>query len=101
MPVLMPARCSGWSGWRSLRRTGIFSFTRNPLRRVSLHYLTPDRRQPFPLECRSPVANMQRVVVARFRTESDADGYLKSVRRLIPDGQFQVIFDGEPRSLIP
>lgn len=40
--------------------------------------------------------NMQRVVVARFRTESDADGYLKIVRRLTPDGQFLVVFDGDP-----
>jgi hypothetical protein len=37
--------------------------------------------------------NMQRVVVARCRSESDADGYCQTFRRLIPNGEFIVVFD--------
>ncbi|MEH2244849.1 hypothetical protein [Nostoc sp.] len=44
------------------------------------------------------LANMQRVVVARFRTQSDADGYLQVIQRLIPDGKFLVVFDGDTKS---
>lgn len=36
---------------------------------------------------------MQRVVVGRFRTESDADGFATFLRRQIPDGNFAVIYD--------
>jgi hypothetical protein len=44
------------------------------------------------------LANMQRVVVARYRTQSDADGYLRVIQRLIPDGKFLVVFDGDTKS---
>lgn len=44
------------------------------------------------------LANMQRVVLARFRTQSDADGYLRVIQRLIPDGKFLVVFDGNTKS---
>jgi predicted house-cleaning noncanonical NTP pyrophosphatase (MazG superfamily) len=37
--------------------------------------------------------NMQREIVARFRSESDADGHLKVLRRLNPGSTFQVVFD--------
>lgn len=37
--------------------------------------------------------NFQRVVVARFRTESDADGHCQSLRRLLPEAKFIVVFD--------
>ena len=36
---------------------------------------------------------MQRVVVARFRKRSDAEGHLKALKRLMPDAQFVIIFD--------
>ncbi|HLP90665.1 MAG TPA: hypothetical protein VK184_19055 [Nostocaceae cyanobacterium] len=39
------------------------------------------------------VANSEKVIVARFRTRSDADGYIQHLRQLIPDGTFEVIFD--------
>lgn len=43
---------------------------------------------------------MQRVVVGRFRTRSDADGHLTFLREQIPNATFIVIFDGElPNSL--
>ncbi|WP_293060119.1 MULTISPECIES: hypothetical protein [unclassified Moorena] len=35
---------------------------------------------------------MQRVVVARFRKRSDAEGHLKALKRLMPDAQFVIIF---------
>ncbi|MBE9207253.1 hypothetical protein IQ244_12100 [Nostoc sp. LEGE 06077] len=37
--------------------------------------------------------DMQRVTVARFRSRSDADGYVQSLRQLIPDANFVVVFD--------
>lgn len=37
--------------------------------------------------------NFQRVVVARFRNPSDAEGHCQSLSRLMPDGKFIVVFD--------
>lgn len=37
--------------------------------------------------------NMQRVVVARFKSRSDADGYTQALQQLIPESTFVVIFD--------
>lgn len=37
--------------------------------------------------------DMQRVIVARFRSRSDADGHVQSLRQLIPDANFVVVFD--------
>jgi len=37
--------------------------------------------------------NMQRSIVTRFRTRSDADGHLSFLRTHMPKSQFQVIFD--------
>lgn len=37
--------------------------------------------------------DFQRVVVARFRNPSDAEGNCQSLSRLIPDGKFIVVFD--------
>ncbi|NEO73940.1 hypothetical protein [Moorena sp. SIO3H5] len=40
---------------------------------------------------------MQRVIVARFRNRSDAEGHLQALKRLMPDAQFIIIFDlGKP-----
>jgi hypothetical protein len=36
---------------------------------------------------------MQRVVVGRFRSHSDAEGHLQALRRLIPDAQLVIMFD--------
>lgn len=36
---------------------------------------------------------MQRVVMGRFRTESDADGYFRFLRQHLPDAAFEVIYD--------
>lgn len=37
--------------------------------------------------------DMQRLIVARFRSRSDADGHLQFLRHQIPDGEFIVVFD--------
>jgi hypothetical protein len=39
---------------------------------------------------------MQRIVVGRFRSRSDADGHLACLRQLIPNASFVVFFDPQP-----
>jgi hypothetical protein len=39
--------------------------------------------------------DMQHIIVARCRTEFDANGYFHALRRLSPNGKFIVIFDGD------
>lgn len=41
------------------------------------------------------LANMQRVTVARFVKESDADGFTQALRRLEPHAKFIVVFEPE------
>jgi hypothetical protein len=36
---------------------------------------------------------MQRVTICRFRKESDADGYAKTLSQLTSDSKFIVVFD--------
>ncbi|MGF1513407.1 MAG: hypothetical protein ACFB5Z_06900 [Elainellaceae cyanobacterium] len=43
--------------------------------------------------------NMQRSVLNRFRTRSDADGHTTFLRHHIPQGEFQVIFDPQTDAL--
>jgi hypothetical protein len=35
----------------------------------------------------------QRQIVARFRSRSDADGYVQHLRQVIPNASFMVVFD--------
>ncbi|MDZ8187977.1 MAG: hypothetical protein RMX96_24390 [Nostoc sp. ChiSLP02] len=37
--------------------------------------------------------NMQRVIVARFRNRSDAEGHLLALSQLIPNARFVILFD--------
>lgn len=39
------------------------------------------------------VPNAQPVIVARFRSRSDADGYLRHLRQVIPNTTFEIIVD--------
>jgi hypothetical protein len=39
------------------------------------------------------VSDMERVIVARFRSRSDADGYLRHLRQEIPNSTFEVVVD--------
>ncbi|AOY81902.1 hypothetical protein BJP36_20315 [Moorena producens JHB] len=36
---------------------------------------------------------MQRIVVRRFRNRSDAEGHMQALKRLMPDGNFVIVFD--------
>jgi hypothetical protein len=38
-------------------------------------------------------SEQEKVIIARFRTRSDADGYMQHLRQVVPDATFQVIFD--------
>ncbi|MDY6783633.1 MAG: hypothetical protein SW833_14010 [Cyanobacteriota bacterium] len=40
--------------------------------------------------------NLQRIVVGRFRSWSDAEGHLKVLRQLIPTASMIVVFDPPP-----
>ncbi|MDZ7949904.1 MULTISPECIES: hypothetical protein [unclassified Nostoc] len=37
--------------------------------------------------------NTQREIVARFRSRSDADGYMRHLPQEIPDASYMVVFD--------
>ncbi len=37
--------------------------------------------------------NLQRAIVSRFRSRSDADGYAQHLRQLMPEIEFEVVFD--------
>ncbi|MBW4563760.1 MAG: hypothetical protein KME32_21965 [Mojavia pulchra JT2-VF2] len=39
------------------------------------------------------VPNTEPVIVARFRSRSDADGYLRHLRQVIPNTSFEIIVD--------
>ncbi|MFM5982395.1 MAG: hypothetical protein ACKO9I_18040 [Sphaerospermopsis kisseleviana] len=41
------------------------------------------------------IANQERIIIARFRSRSDADGYIQHLRQLIPDGSFEIFFDSQ------
>lgn len=40
--------------------------------------------------------DMQRVIIERFRSPADAEGYLKFLRQEMPHGKFEVVFDYPP-----
>lgn len=37
--------------------------------------------------------NMQRITVAQFYNRSDAEGYMQIIRQLIPNAQFEIVFN--------
>ena len=39
---------------------------------------------------------MQRTIVGRFRSRSDAEGHLQRLRQLIPQASFVLVFDLQP-----
>ncbi|NEO15414.1 MULTISPECIES: hypothetical protein [unclassified Moorena] len=50
-----------------------------------------DRLSPWVIVRLLP--KMQRVVVARFRNRSNAEGHLHRLRQLMPDVEFVIIFE--------
>ena len=45
--------------------------------------------------------DMQQEIVARFRTQSDANGHLSCLSRQIPNDRYLVFFDYQPSSTTP
>ncbi len=41
------------------------------------------------------LADKERVIVARFRSRSDADGYVQHLRQMVPAGSFEIFFDSQ------
>lgn len=39
--------------------------------------------------------NLQRVTVGQYRNRSDADGHLQIIRHLMPNAEFEVVFNPE------
>lgn len=44
---------------------------------------------------------MQRIIVARFRNRSDAEGHVQCLRQLIPHASFIVVFDPPVKLEVP
>lgn len=42
----------------------------------------------------------QREIVARFRSRSDADGYMQRLRQMMPDASFMVVFDCQREEVV-
>ncbi|CAA9264360.1 hypothetical protein AVDCRST_MAG92-2655 [uncultured Coleofasciculus sp.] len=40
-----------------------------------------------------PIPNLQAQIVARFRRRVDAEGRLKILKRMTPNGSFEIVFD--------
>jgi len=45
-------------------------------------------------------SSTERVIIARFRTRSDADGYMQHISKLIPDASFELIFDSRREEVV-
>ncbi|WP_353929621.1 hypothetical protein WJM97_15060 [Okeanomitos corallinicola TIOX110] len=43
------------------------------------------------------VAQQKRIIVARFRTRSDADGYIQHLRQQAPQDAFEIFFDSQSK----
>ncbi|MBD2136286.1 hypothetical protein H6F32_01505 [Anabaena sp. FACHB-1237] len=46
------------------------------------------------------VSEQERQIVARFRSRSDAEGYIQHIRQLIPDGAFELLFDCQKQEVV-
>ncbi|MDY6784057.1 MAG: hypothetical protein SW833_16170 [Cyanobacteriota bacterium] len=55
-----------------------------------------ERLQPWCVVRHLP--NLQRLTVARFSRRSDAEGYLRALRRLMPTANHVVVFAIAPRA---
>jgi hypothetical protein len=55
--------------------------------------IMPYREQLAPWIVVRLLPKMQRVVVGRYRSRSDADGHLAILRQRIPESEFVVVFD--------
>lgn len=46
------------------------------------------------------VSEQERQVVARFRSRSDAEGYIQHIRQLIPNAAFELLFDCQKQEVV-
>ncbi|MTJ09223.1 MULTISPECIES: hypothetical protein [unclassified Anabaena] len=46
------------------------------------------------------VTEQEKVIVARFRSRSDAEGYIQHIRQLIPDTVFDLFFDCQREEVV-
>ena len=46
------------------------------------------------------VSEQERQIVARFRSRSDAEGYMQHIGKLVPDGVFELFFDCQKQEVI-
>ncbi|WP_016952854.1 hypothetical protein [Anabaena sp. PCC 7108] len=46
------------------------------------------------------VANQERMIVGRFRSRSNADGYMQHLRQLTPDASFELVFDCQREEVV-
>ena len=51
------------------------------------------KTQLFPWCIVRPKANIQQIIVARFRRRSDAEAHLQILRQLLPNAPHTIIFD--------
>ncbi|XZN89459.1 MAG: hypothetical protein ACM65M_17550 [Microcoleus sp.] len=54
------------------------------------------QKRLYPWAIAKLMPSMQRAIVGRFRSRSDADGHLLCLRQLMPQVRFVVVFDLQP-----
>ncbi|HAG79912.1 MAG TPA: hypothetical protein DCL61_01800 [Cyanobacteria bacterium UBA12227] len=54
------------------------------------------RKRLYPWAIAHLRPNMQKTIIGRFRSRSDADGHLRCLRQLMPHASFIVVFDIQP-----
>ena len=46
------------------------------------------------------VTEQEKVVVSRFRSRSDAEGYIQHIRQMIPNTVFELFFDSQRKEVV-
>ena len=46
------------------------------------------------------VTEQEKVIVSRFRSRSDAEGYIQHIRQMIPDTVFELFFDCQREEIV-
>ena len=46
------------------------------------------------------VTEQEKVIVSRFRSRSDAEGYIQHIRQMIPDTVFELFFDCQREEVV-
>ncbi|MDY6939063.1 MAG: hypothetical protein SWY16_15515 [Cyanobacteriota bacterium] len=55
----------------------------------------------YPWAIARQLPNLQNAIVGRFRSQSDAEGHLRCLRRLVPTARFIVFFDLPSTATVP